>query len=481
MNEARHGSPPRTVLVGGSRQLHDQLCRAGMRVAARVDDVDMLPLILQTCVFDSIVFAKGELVGGRKLEEAVDFVARTYPGMRIAVLDEEGAPTKALAPSPESPGEPVPASAYGAREVSEDRAQESPGAGRRVPLDSPAAVPASLSAGGQPMPSAESEAFTATTPAETAAKPAASAARPRYSGSLERESADARRVQRSAQAAAPRQETVSVFSSKGGVGKTFVATNLAVMLARHLKARVLLIDMDTHLGDAGVHLDLLGGPTVIDLLPYGSQLNPELLRKFVLRHPTSGLDVLLGISSPEYGELVSPQHVRRILEVAQRCYDVCVVDTSGGSQSDVALQCLEASTRVVLVMTADTCCVRSVKALMNGMLQLDPAIAQKTVLVLNKYDGSMPLTRPQVEAFLGVRVACTLREARKEVEEAAYSGRVLYEKSPKSPVCEDLLGLADTLCPGIFEDAAGLRPAPKSSSGLARCLGRYLPGRLGRR
>lgn len=480
MSDAKAGfSSSRTVLVGGSRQLHDQLCKAGMWIAAKIDDLDMLPLILRTCIFDSIVFAKGELVGGRKLEEAMDFVVRTYPGVKIAVLNEEGAPAKALAPSPEAPGEPVPANTSGAREVMETRVQESPGVGQRVPLDSLAAVSTTFSAGVQPLLAAESEVFPGDL-AEPVAKAGLAPVTPRFPGSLRHESADTRRGRASVQPAAPRQEVVSIFSSKGGVGKTFIAINLAVILARHLKTKVLLMDMDTQLGDVGVHLDLLGGPTVIDVLPYGSQLNPDLFKKFVLRHPTSGLNVLLGINSPEYGELVSPQHVRRIIEVAQKCYDVCVIDTSGGTQSDVTLQCLEVSSRAILVATADTCCIRSVKVLMNGLLQVDPAIAQKTLLVLNRYDGSTPLNRAQVEAFLGVRVAGLVREGRREVEEAIYSGHALFERSPKSPICEDLLGLADILCPGIVEESSGLRPGLKNA-GLMRCLSRYLPGRLGRR
>lgn len=481
MIDAKTGlSSSRTVLVGGSRQLHDQLCKAGMWIAAKIDDLDMLPLILPTCIFDSIVFAKGELVGGRKLEEAIDFVARTYPGVKIAVLNEEGAPTKALAPSPEAPGEPVPASTSAAKEVMETRGQESPGAGQRAPLDSLAAVSTTVSAGVRPLLAAESEVFHAGDSTEPVAKAGLAPVAPRFPGGLPYEPADTRRGRASVQPAAPRQEVVSIFSSKGGVGKTFIAINLAVILARYLKAKVLLIDMDTQLGDVGVHLDLLGGPTIIDLLPYGSQLNPDLFGKFVVRHPTSGLNVLLGINSPEYGELVSTQHVRRIVEVAQKCYDVCVIDTSGGTQSDVTMQCLEVSSRVILVATTDTCCIRSVKVLMNGLLRVDPAIAQKTLLVLNRYDSSTPLNKAQVEAFLGVRVAGLVREGRREVEDAIYSGHALFDRNPKSPICEDLLGLADVLRPGIVEESSGLRPGLKSA-GLIRCLSRYLPGRFGRR
>jgi pilus assembly protein CpaE len=134
-------------------------------------------------------------------------------------------------------------------------------------------------------------------------------------------------ARRQLQTAAHRGRVVTVFSPKGGTGKTVVATSLAAMLAKKEGKRTLLLDLDLQFGDAAIMLGLEPAKTVYDLVVAPGELDPEKLAGYVTRH-TCGLDVLAAPLRPEDAELVVESKVTALLDVARASYDSIVVDTS---------------------------------------------------------------------------------------------------------------------------------------------------------
>ena len=130
------------------------------------------------------------------------------------------------------------------------------------------------------------------------------------------------------QAAAGRTGRVmTVFSPKGGTGKTVVATNLAAAFAKKEGRRTLLLDLDLQFGDAAIGLGLEPEKTIYDLVVAPGELDSEKLAGYVTKH-ASGLDVLAAPLRPEDAELVTEGKVTSLLEVARGSYEVIVVDTS---------------------------------------------------------------------------------------------------------------------------------------------------------
>jgi pilus assembly protein CpaE len=124
-----------------------------------------------------------------------------------------------------------------------------------------------------------------------------------------------------------RGSVFTVFSPKGGTGKTVTSTNIAAALARRAEKRVLLIDLDLQFGDVAMMLGLEPKWTLRDALSAPGELDEQKLAGFVLRHP-SGIDVLAAPERPEESELLTDDKVSRLLEVAVGSYDALVVDTS---------------------------------------------------------------------------------------------------------------------------------------------------------
>jgi len=109
---------------------------------------------------------------------------------------------------------------------------------------------------------------------------------------------------------------VTVFSPKGGTGKTSIATNLATALAKHEQRRTLLLDLDLQFGDAAIMLGLEPEKTIQDLVTAPGELDPEKLAGYTCRH-SSGVDVLPAPIRPEDAELVTEAKLARLMEVAK--------------------------------------------------------------------------------------------------------------------------------------------------------------------
>src|SRR5215207_10655841 len=124
-----------------------------------------------------------------------------------------------------------------------------------------------------------------------------------------------------------RGRIVTVFSPKGGTGKTVTSTNLASTFAKYEGKRTLLLDLDLQFGDAAIMLGIEPEKTIYDLVVAPGELDSEKLAGYTTRH-NCGLDILPAPLRPEDAELVTEAKLARLLEVARESYDVIVVDTS---------------------------------------------------------------------------------------------------------------------------------------------------------
>src|ERR671931_983402 len=120
---------------------------------------------------------------------------------------------------------------------------------------------------------------------------------------------------------------VTVFSPKGGTGKTVLSSNVSASLAKHWGKRALLLDLDLQFGDAAIMLGLEPEKTIYDLVTAPGELDSEKLAGYTTKH-ASGLEILPAPLRPEDAELVTEAKLTRLLEVARESFDVIVVDTS---------------------------------------------------------------------------------------------------------------------------------------------------------
>src|SRR5918912_1426711 len=152
---------------------------------------------------------------------------------------------------------------------------------------------------------------------------------------------------------------VTVFSPKGGTGKTVTATNLGCALAKHEGRRTLLLDLDLQFGDAAIMLGIASEKTIYDLVVDPGELDSEKLAGYVTAHQ-SGVHVLPAPLRPEDAELVTEERLGHLFAVAKESYDVVVVDTPPFFHGPV-LSTLDRTDQLLLVASLDVPAIKNIK------------------------------------------------------------------------------------------------------------------------
>lgn len=251
--------------------------------------------------------------------------------------------------------------------------------------------------------------------------------------------AQAAAAQAAAQAAvdAPQAKVLTVFSTKGGVGKSLVATNLGVALsdAGH---RVCLVDLDVNSGDVAIMLQLNPTRTINDLVAFGGQIDPEAMSTIL----TIASDRLSLMAAPV--RLDSPDHatvtdIGAMIDTLKGMFDYVVVDTSGVFD-DHALTALDRTDSIILVGTLDIPALKALK-LATGTLDLLNFGRDTWKFVLNRADGKVGLTVAEFESTLGLKADATLVSSR-EVLAAVNRGEALIRAYPSHANSKSIVDFA---------------------------------------
>lgn len=198
---------------------------------------------------------------------------------------------------------------------------------------------------------------------------------------------------------------ITIASPKGGVGKTTVATNLALGLAAGAPQSTVLVDLDVQFGDVAAALDLQPTYTIADMIGGGAVSDLMALKALLTVHD-SGLQVVCGVASPDEADALTPTAISALLQTLRREYRYVIVDTAPGL-TDPTLAALDLTTDLVLVTGLD---VPSVRGLRHERRLLEsiglPAMTQH--VVVNMADRAGGLTVPDVEATIGRPVDLTI-------------------------------------------------------------------------
>lgn len=120
-------------------------------------------------------------------------------------------------------------------------------------------------------------------------------------------------------------QIISVFGTKGGVGKSVICTNLAVAAAREYRSRVGLVDMDIQFGDISIMVNLNARKTVAELAQETEPSGVDLLEQYL--YERNGVQILAAPNKPELAELVTPAQVKDILSLMRQGFNYTFVDT----------------------------------------------------------------------------------------------------------------------------------------------------------
>ncbi|MBN1193699.1 MAG: AAA family ATPase [Coriobacteriia bacterium] len=239
---------------------------------------------------------------------------------------------------------------------------------------------------------------------------------------------------------------VTVFSTKGGVGKTVLATNLGAALSKSLDLRTAVVDLDLQFGDVGIMLGLAPERTIADVAASIERLDADLLKGHMMHHD-SGLDVLLAPVRPEDAETVTTGRIDRILSLLREMYDIVVIDTAA-SLDEVVLTALDRSDAVYAVTMMDVASIKNMRISVQKLVQLGYANGLVRV-VLNRADSKVWLEPHEVERAVGSEIFARIPSDR-IVPRSVNKGRPVVLDEPRSDVAKAMVRIAESIA-----DAAG--------------------------
>ncbi|WP_270886489.1 AAA family ATPase [Pedococcus sp. 5OH_020] len=231
---------------------------------------------------------------------------------------------------------------------------------------------------------------------------------------------------------------VTVFSAKGGVGKTTFSTNLGAYLASQ-GSKVLLMDLDLAFGDVAISLQLLPQNSMSDLIAMGGHVDAQGLSSIVTKHE-SGLDVAAAPSEPSDADRIPGALVGEALRVARRHYDYVVVDTPPAFTEHV-LAAFDVSDLLILIATLDIPAVKNLRLSLDT-LDLLGNPRESRVVVLNRSDAKVGLRSEDVVAAIRQDIAVMVPSS-PAVPASINRGVPIVLDEPKHPVSGALRELAD--------------------------------------
>ena len=236
------------------------------------------------------------------------------------------------------------------------------------------------------------------------------------------------------------RRVVAVFSPKGGVGTTTIATNIAIAAAGRKADRVVLVDLDLQFGAVATHLNLEPKQTIVDVVRDENALTePELLRTFAMRHD-SGLHVIAAPVTPETAELVTADHITHVIGTLLEGYESVVID-AGSTLDERILTVFELADTIVLTVYPEIHALKSVHVLLDYLNEAG-SIGAKATFVLNNMFAREILKPRDIESALGTKITTDLPYDPFLYLKAVNEGVPIVLGAPRSAAADRLVKLS---------------------------------------
>jgi pilus assembly protein CpaE len=262
------------------------------------------------------------------------------------------------------------------------------------------------------------------------------------------------RLRRSNQPASRSGRITSVFSTKGGLGVTTLATNLAVCLAERAPGGTILVDLDTRQSDVATFLNLRPTYSVLDAIENLERLDESFLNGLLVKHP-SGLLVLPGPTRIERTQF-SAEQVQTALEIIRSHFDHVVLDLRHDFDPGT-IAALEASSSILYLTSLTVSALRSGSAGLAALRHLGLNLQRVRVVVMRDGTGE-DVTLKHAQEALGLPVYWRTPSDYPTVVSSINSGQPVVTAAPRSKIARNLRELAASL----------YRPVSPSRSGAAR-------------
>jgi pilus assembly protein CpaE len=231
---------------------------------------------------------------------------------------------------------------------------------------------------------------------------------------------------------------VAVFSSKGGCGTSFLATNLAAATS----SKTVLVDLNLQAGDLPLFLGLEAKYSIADMVEKRARLDETLINSLVIPHSTN-LSLLAAPREADSADEIEPQHVFEVLQKLREHFDYVVLDPQHTFDS-ITLAALDQSDEIVLVLTLDIPAIRSTQRALEIFDRLGYP-RKKIRIVVNRWSKQIDLDLRQVEKFLGEPVVGFVPSDYQQAVSSINLGTPLVQAEPTSKIALEIRRVAQQI------------------------------------
>jgi pilus assembly protein CpaE len=236
-------------------------------------------------------------------------------------------------------------------------------------------------------------------------------------------------------------KVIVVYSPRGGIGRTMIATNLALALQTNDTPTV-IVDAALQFGDVAACLNLQTRNSLVDLVEQVGELDSDLIDRIAIHH-ASGLKVIAAPPRPEQADAVQSAQISKILHFLATMYQYVVIDTSA-ALNEATIGAIDAGDVVVLIGAPDLPTIKNLKIFfdLGEALNLTP---QKVVLVLNRMDKRFGITAEKVADLLKYPILAQIPLDDRVVPLSTNNGEPFILLDRTKPVARSILEMAQAV------------------------------------
>lgn len=246
---------------------------------------------------------------------------------------------------------------------------------------------------------------------------------------------------------------ISVFSSKGGCGTSFLATNLAAAMA----GRTVLVDLNLQAGDLPLFLGVDPKYSIADMAEHRARLDESLVNSFITPY-SSTLSLLAAPKEVDAADDIEAEHIFEVLQRLRDSYELVVLDPQHTFDA-ITLAALDQSDEIVLVLTLDIPAIRSTQRALEIFDRLGYP-RKKIRVVVNRFSKQIDLDLQQVEKFLGEPVTGFIPSDYQTAVTSINLGQPLVQSDSNSKIAHEIRRLAGIIGGGSVTVA---EPKPQRS------------------
>lgn len=253
---------------------------------------------------------------------------------------------------------------------------------------------------------------------------------------------------------------ITTFSNKGGIGKTAIATNLALELANMTKEKVALIDLNLQLGDITTFLDINPSFDISYVIQNLARIDETFLLSTLEKYKDTSLYVLADPPYLEQAEDITAEQINTLFEALKQAFSYIVVDTSSNFDGKT-ITALDQSDLILLVTIVNLPAVRNCQRCLDLFERLGYE-NEKTKIVLNRFMENDEIKVEDVEDVLGKKIYWKIPNNYFTIMSAINKGIPVGVVNPDSNISQSYRELAAMLSDNIYKQDFGKKGSGKS-------------------